>query len=481
MHDLIGLEIDEALGHRDLLGSAVRDPKTWAPWRAFLKTIYSRPLNDDERALYTRCTGREEPPGAPISTVSLVCGRRSGKSAVAAAVAVYEACFRDWRPRLSPGEHAVVLVLATTTQQATVIMRYVKGLIAASPLLSAMVHRETESTLELKNSAAITVSPTNFRSVRGRSVAVALFDECAFWRDQDSGSNPDREVLAAVRASQATFGDDAKLIMLSSPYRRSGILFNHWKRHYGQDDARNLSWTAPTRLMNPSVPQSFIDEAFENDPESAQAEFGDLENGISFRSDLASYVDRELVERLVVEDRFELPPVTGQRYTAFCDPAGGSGSDSMTLAICHREGETVVLDSLREVKPKFNPNDVCGEFAQLLRSYRVFAIRGDRYAGSWVSERFMAHGIRYEPAELTKNEIYKNALPLLTSGRAELLDHKRLIMQLVALERRTGRGSRDTIDHPTGGHDDVANAVAGALVLSVAQQGARVTVTPLRI
>lgn len=37
-------------------------------------------------------------------------------------------------------------------------------------------------------------------------------------------------------------------------------------------------------------------------------------------------------------------------------------------------------------------------------------------------------------------------------------------MQLVGLERRTARGGRDSIDHPPGGHDDVANAVAGALL-----------------
>jgi hypothetical protein len=52
----------------------------------------------------------------------------------------------------------------------------------------------------------------------------------------------------------------------------------------------------------------------------------------------------------------------------------------------------------------------------------------------------------------------------LNSGRVELLDHLRLQAQLLALERRTARGGRDTIDHAPGCHDDLANAVAGALV-----------------
>ena len=38
--------------------------------------------------------------------------------------------------------------------------------------------------------------------------------------------------------------------------------------------------------------------------------------------------------------------------------------------------------------------------------------------------------------------------------------------QFVGLERRTARSGKDTVDHGLGGHDDVANAVAGALVLA---------------
>ena len=56
-------------------------------------------------------------------------------------------------------------------------------------------------------------------------------------------------------------------------------------------------------------------------------------------------------------------------------------------------------------------------------------------------------------------------LPLLNAKRVELLEHARLSAQLVNLERRTSRGGRDSIDHSPGGHDDIANAVAGVLVM----------------
>jgi hypothetical protein len=55
---------------------------------------------------------------------------------------------------------------------------------------------------------------------------------------------------------------------------------------------------------------------------------------------------------------------------------------------------------------------------------------------------------------------------MLNSRRVNLLDIKKLTGELRTLERRTARGGRDSIDHPPGGHDDLVNAVAGALVLT---------------
>jgi hypothetical protein len=81
-----------------------------------------------------------------------------------------------------------------------------------------------------------------------------------------------------------------------------------------------------------------------------------------------------------------------------------------------------------------------------------------------VAEQFQKQGIRYEPAEMPKGEICRELLPTLNSGRLELLDVPRLASQLVGLERRTSRGGRESIDHAPGGHDDLANAAAGALV-----------------
>lgn len=159
------------------------------------------------------------------------------------------------------------------------------------------------------------------------------------------------------------------LLAASSPYSRRGELWRAYRQHHGNEESPVLCWQAPTRTMNPTVPQPF-------------------------------------------------------------------------------SPETVVI-----------------EFTDLLRSYHINQIVGDRWGGEWVAEAFRHRGVSYVTSERPKSAIYNEFLPKLNSRRVELLDSARLVSQLCALERRTGRGTgRDSIDHPPGGRDDVCNSVAGVMV-----------------
>lgn len=143
----------------------------------------------------------------------------------------------------------------------------------------------------------------------------------------------------------------------------------------------------------------------------------------------------------------------------------------MTLAVAHREGDRVVLDCVRERRPPFSPQDVVVEFALALKPYAVRTVQSDRYGGEWVTAAFRDRGIRCEPAAKPKSDLYRELLPLINSGRVELLDHPKLIGELCCLERRVGRGGRDSIDHPPMAHDDLANACAGVLTVGQLQRG----------
>ncbi len=138
----------------------------------------------------------------------------------------------------------------------------------------------------------------------------------------------------------------------------------------------------------------------------------------------------------------------------------------MTLAIAHREGTAVVLDLLRERKPPFAPREVAEEFSITLWNYWLRTVYGDAYGGQWPREQFAAHGIEYRVADKARTELYLSMLPRINSVSVELLDNRRLVQQLVNLERRMARSGRESVDHPSGQHDDVANAAAGAIELA---------------
>ena len=352
------------------------------------------------------------------------------------------------------------MCLGQNSKQAAVVYNYVVGIIEATPLLASLIKSRGGEVLSLTNGVDIEIRAASFRGLRGMTCVAVVADEICFWYSDETGSaNPDSAILDAVRPSLATTG--GPLIAISTPYARRGVAYEAWREHYGEKgDKLILVAQGASRDFNPSLPQRVVDRALERDPAMAHSEWLGL-----FRTDIESFVSREAVDGATFPGRIELPPVEDVGYCAFVDPSGGS-SDAMTLAIGHREGETAILDAVREVRPPFSPDSVVAEFAALLGQYHCDSVTGDRYGGEFVQEQFKSRGIEYIVSERTKNEIYREFLPLINSKRVELLDISRLSGQLAGLERRTARGGKDSIDHSPGGHDDVANAAAGALVMA---------------
>jgi hypothetical protein len=67
----------------------------------------------------------------------------------------------------------------------------------SAPILQSLVWNITAGEIELQGGVTIEVVTRSYRTSRGRSVCVAILDELAFWRDDDS-ANPDSAVFNAV-------------------------------------------------------------------------------------------------------------------------------------------------------------------------------------------------------------------------------------------------------------------------------------------
>jgi hypothetical protein len=445
----------EAMNDPALFGPWFSAP-SWNNWEGVLAAAFNHGLTE----VYSEVSSNRQTCPSQLKELWAIVGRRGGKSLIGAFLATYHATCLDWRPYLTPGEKALVTCLACDKAQAGVTFSYIRAFLEGIRLLRPLVSSFKAEEIELSNGISIVVSTNSYRLVRGRTVVCAILDEICFWRSEESAT-PDIETIRALKPAMATVPGSI-LVCISSPYARRGAAWSEYSKNFGKESKSKLIVQAPSKLMNPTLSDEVIGSAYEEDPASAASEFG-----AQFRTDIESFISLEAVEQCVVPGRIELAPCDGITYKGFCDPAGGSGSDSMTLGISHSEkGGLAVLDLIREVRPKFSPSAVVEEFAERLKAYRVTTIEGDRYAGSWPAEQFSKCGITYRPSERDKSSIYRDALPLLNSGKLELLDLPRLKAQLCGLERRTRSGGRDSIDHPLNSHDDIVNGSLGALLMA---------------
>jgi hypothetical protein len=253
------------------------------------------------------------------------------------------------------------------------------------------------------------------------------------------------------------------IIGISSPYKQSGLLWDKYSKHFGKDDDE-LVIRAATRQLNPTISSEFIDAEIAADPAAKRAEWL-----AEWRADISSLLDPALIDACVVAGRHELMPRPDMRAVAFLDAASGVGKDSMVLAVAYTDIMTdrPTLACIREWQPPFSPEQVCAECAQTLRAYGLSRVMSDRYSLGWTFEALRRHQITLEYSSRSRSDLYRELIPLVTSGAVDLLDHKKLRTQLLSLERRISRATgHETIDAPVGQHEDVANAACGALVLA---------------
>src|SRR3954464_1944705 len=142
-----------------VLGSAFSG-SSWDTWRIVLRAAFALDLTADERAIVTELTQRETLPSSPVRELWLLLGRRSGKSIIAALLAVWATCCRTYK--LSPGEVGIFMIIAADRSQARVIKRYIAGLLRSHPSLEALIENETTEAITLTNGLCIEIHTCSF-------------------------------------------------------------------------------------------------------------------------------------------------------------------------------------------------------------------------------------------------------------------------------------------------------------------------------
>jgi Phage terminase-like protein, large subunit len=150
-------------------------------------------------------------------------GRRSSKSTMAAIAAIYMAFCQENRfsSRVRKGENYYVITIANDLKQAKIALDFIRQLLVNSPLEQEIV-RETALDITLSNNCVFQAIPASARASRGKAVAMAIFDECAFGIDGDANRGT-KAIFDAMSPSIAQFAPYSKILELSSPWLADGI------------------------------------------------------------------------------------------------------------------------------------------------------------------------------------------------------------------------------------------------------------------
>ena len=146
-------------------------------------------------------------------------------------------------------------------------------------------------------------------------------DEVAFYR-LEGQADSDVEVQASIRRGMINFAA-TRLVKVSTPYMRSGVLYDDFTRAFGQEDPDLLVWRAPSLLMNPSLRAERLARAQRLDPLRFAREYL-----ADFAEDLEAFLPAASVDQAVVAGRHELPPRDGARYVGAVDTSGGAPTPS---------------------------------------------------------------------------------------------------------------------------------------------------------
>jgi hypothetical protein len=219
-----------------------------------------------------------------------------------------------------------------------------------------------------------------------------------------------------------------------------------------------LIWQASAPEMNPTLSANYLARMEQDDPEGYRSEIlGE------FRAGVMTFLDPDALDRCVDRDVRERLHRQGVSYVAGFDASGGR-ADRAVLAIAHAlEDGRGDLDLLRAWNPPHNPAHVIAEASEILKSYHVNAVSGDRYAAEFVVAAFAEHGIAYLACDRDRSSLYLELQPAINAARVRLLDDPELLRELRGLERRRG-AARDRVDHRPGAHDDRAVAATVALI-----------------
>lgn len=399
-------------------------------------------------------------------------GRRSSKTTMAAACAVYASCLLadKYKEFLRPGEPFYVFAVSTNLEQSKEFLRRVKGFVSDSPILKKLVKRETVDSLELSNGCIFRAVPATSRGVRGYAVPFLILDEAAHFQDTDGNAAGD-SLFQALSPSVAQFGSLGRILLLSSPWIQQGVFWEMFKQADSGQHPYMQKVNLPTWEVNPTISSEWLEQTRSRDPEMFRIEYG-----AEFTGNVAAFIDSQLIDAAINHDRGPLPPLPkfkGKYYLSL-DPAKGN-RDAYTACIAHLDSDRLVVDQFHQFAPTWGDGKKSQVAIALVedwileqhKAYNFAAVVLDQYNSSSTIQRLSS---KIKIRELTwtapsKTQAYSKLRELANAGNLELYSHPKAIAQIKNLTvKYRANGTWDVSGGTAAAVDDYPSALAGAVL-----------------
>lgn len=490
-------------------------------WRAFFAALYGLPLTDADREVLGSICGFTQPKLGGYGEGEAITGRRGGKSANMAGIGVFEAVVAgaDHMRALAPGQRGYVLICSRTQRQACEVFRYARAIVERNPELAALLdgaplESQTGGELRFLNGVTLSVFPASKSSVRGFTILCAVADEWAWLSVDADSANQDSEILSAIKFGMLApaKAPRRRLLIISSPGAKSGVVYETWQRHRGDPAAPVLVAHGATFVWNPSIDRDALEAERLRDPKAytreVLAEFVDA---------VSSWIDADAVTAAASfegQPRSAVPMLPGDfRYWAAIDLA--FRRDRSVLAVGHYEpiksvrgreafivakleerlahvlerppvdaAKDAERDSRRKKAPAvfmvdgvwawtpapgapLDAGRVVREIAERCEAFGIERVTADQFAIVPLQEMFKRHGIKLVEMTATsfsKFSAFTSLREAIYSKEISLPEDHELLRELRELQERiSGASVQISAPQRETAHDDRACAVAWLL------------------
>jgi intein/homing endonuclease len=405
---------------------------------------------------------------------------------------------------LLPDAEIYVTTVATSEDQANLLFRQILGHYAQCTYFHRYMNRPTADKVlirsrrdlekygeEGKSSIIVRSAPCSARGLRGAGNILVIMDEQAHFVDEKSQSNKsDKAVYDAITPSVAQFGNDGKIINISSPLNKSGMLWDLYCQSL--DGAENiLMIQAPSWEINTTLSSSFLKGRYQQDPIAYDCEFG-----AQFSDRVKSWMPEEYLRRVIVPGLSQkLMGMPRQPYFVGLDV--GFKDDGTAIAISHVTQDTddngkivdkIELDYVgwrQAGVPPYENRDILdfSEIAEWIKEtcQKFYAVQGllDQHNGVMVHQNLHKLGLtQFEMVYHTRNfnsQLYQNFMMLCIDKKLRIFNDKPdehqdsdLIDELLKLQVVQYSKNVISVESPKlkGNYDDRSDAIMRSVWLA---------------